>query len=426
MYIVLRHLEILWLSHNILLTASALETAFFGLKFALNLKELYLDKTNLTHINSMTFQFLVNTSVSFVEAGDSKLKFIHKGAFKHLPNLRHLAMRGSQIQDFQAKAFDSNNQLEQLDLKKNSLVYVPLGLSLNLRNLEILVLSTNSIRELFPRTLRGYDKLQELNLQNNGISKLLDNVFIHVPNLKSLLLTSNNIKYIYKDAFAGLKNLEFLELAKNDIVYISTETFSATPNLSYLALSENPHFGTEKVKNDVATLIKPLKKLSLVKLYSMSLQNLPYDVFYNLTELSIINIGNNLLSKLDSTMFKDQEKLTILSVRKNKLLSISRDILDPLSSHLEKFDISENMFRCDCDLLWFTNWIRTGQVYMSHLDSTTCKSPPQKRGIELQNLYLDRECMYYTVYVVYWGILFWNMIMITAVSMIYRLRWYIK
>ena len=374
----------------------------------------------------MTFQYLVNTSVSLLEAGDSKLKLIHRGAFKHLPNLRDLALRGSEIQVFQTKAFDSNNQLEQLDVKKNSLVYVPLASSVNLGNLKCLVLSTNSIRELFPRTFRGYDNLQELNLQNNGITKLSSNTFIHTPNLKTLLLTSNGIKNIYKDAFVGLKNLEFLDLKDNDIVEISAETFSATSNLRYLDLSKNHDFGTEKVKNDVATLLKPLTKLYLVRLDSMNLQNLPHDVFYNLTELSEINIGTNLLSNLDSTMFKDQEKLTVLSIRKNKLLSISRDILESLSSHLQKFDISENMFRCDCDLLWFTNWIRTGQVYMSHLDSTTCKSPPQKRGIELQNLYLERECMYYTVYVVYWAILFWNMIMITAVSMIYRLRWYIK
>ena len=414
------------MSDNLLLTASALQTTFFGLRFTPNLRKLYLDKTNLTNLSYSTFQYLVNTSVSFIEAGDSKLKLIHSGAFSHLRNLQDLALVGSEIQDFQRSAFPIGNRLGQLDLKKNSLNFVPVGSSLNLGNLRSLLLQSNSIRQLFPRTFRGYKMLEELNLQNNRLTQLENHVFGHMPNLTSLLLTSNRIKNIYENAFAGLDKLELLELAKNDITYIYAQVFFATPNLRYLALSENVHFGSEKVKNDLATLLQPLKKLWLVKLNSMSLQNLPHNVFCNLTDLSFISLSNNLLSKLEPDLFKDQSNLTVLSIRKNKLSTINSIILAPLTPHLEKLDLSENMFRCDCDLLWFTNWIRSAVVYMPHLDSTTCISPSQKRGIELPNLYLERECMYYTVYYVYWTILFSNMIVITSLTLIYRLRWYIR
>ena len=110
---------------------------------------------------------------------------------------------------------------------------------------------------------------------------------------------------------------------------------------------------------------------------------------------------------------------------KNKLSFIDDKVLVPLKS-IRELDISDNMFNCDCDLLSFINWIQTVHVYVKNLDSTICKSSGSNAGKQIQNLQMQNYCTSLVAYYVYWFMLFWNVLITTATTTMYRYRWYLK
>ena len=424
-FLPLRFLTMLTL-HNNPLNVSTLEQAFYGLRFSVHLTEIGLDGTELTGISASTFRYLVNTSLETLRGQGCRITVIPPGTFKFLSKLQFLWISGNKVHTIEKNAFQNLNNLIALDLSRSSLTSIPNGNYVSLNKLKHLNLQRNVIRDTITQSsLSGYNQLESLLLSGNSIRGISPNAFLYIPSLQQLNLIDNKISYMDVDVFAGLTNLTHLDLTGNNINDFDVNIFQHTPNLQTLVLSRN-NILTVKIKNDIAELFKPLRNLTQLMMSSTGLHHLPDSTFHNLTELTILALSNNQLSKWTPGLFRDQTKLKILSMGRNKISSLDRRVIMELTS-LEQLDVSNNSFLCDCELQWFTNWIQSGVfVYFGNLEKTTCGSPTQKRGKRLMDLNMDRECMSLMLYYIYWSMLLCYAFAVTVLTLVYRLRFYLK
>ena len=424
-FLPLRFLKTLNLLENPL-NASMLEQAFYGLRFSVNLTFLGLSSTNLTDISSSTFKYLVNTSIIKLRAQGCLITVLPSGAFKFLSKLTTLNLSGNKIHTIENNAFENMNALWSLDLSRNQLTSIPNGNHVGLNTTRHLDLQRNFIQgAVVQYAMRGYSQLQYLLLGENSIRRIAARAFKFNPTLLELNLVDNKIANLDTDAFAGLTNLIGLNLKGNNLYHFDVDIFTHTPNIQTLDLSGNSAL-TSIIKYDIAKLFKPMKNLTKLMLSSTRLNNLPNSTFQNLTELTILSLSSNQLSSWTPGLFRDQSKLKVLSLARNKLFTIHQDIILELNS-LEQLDVSNNSFLCDCELLWFTNWIKSGVfVYLENLDKVMCGSPGRKRGKRLMDLRLNTECMSLTVYYACWLTLLGYATLVTVLTTTYRFRYYLK
>ena len=295
-----------------------------------------------------------------------------------------------------------------------------------LNTLKHLNLQRNSIRKTVEQySLRGYNQLEYLFLGENSIRRISPRAFLYMSSLQELNLLNNKISSLDNDAFVGLSNLTRLDLMGNNIYDFDVTIFQHTPNIRILDLSKN-NILTVKIKDGIAKLFKPLRNLKQLMMSSTGLHHLPDSTFHNLTQLTVLSLSKNQLSKWTPGLFRDQTNLKVLTLGRNKISTIYKDVIMELTS-LEQLDVSNNSFLCNCELQWFTNWIQSGVfIYFSNLDKTTCGSPAQKHGKRLMDINMDWECMSLSFYYVYWSMLFCYAVTVTVLTMVYRLRFYLK
>ena len=423
-FLPLKHLQTLELDRT-QLNAHALELAFFGLRNANNLSSLNLDRTYLIQLNNNTFQYLENSTVTYLRARATKIKIIQAGTFRYLNKLESLDLRDNKINSIQPRAFENLNSLVRLDLTNNRLPYIPYANSSHLSVVKILVLKGNDIRgRLTEDWLEYYTQLEELNLVGNGIRSIGPNAFRQLPNLKRLDLSHNPMhpRCFTKYSFRGLNNIETLDLASDSIIQFDPVTFKFIPSLQVLDMSGNRNM---EILGGTENMFRPLQNLTKLKMTSTDLEKIPASTFWNLTELTVVDLSKNSITKWDPDLFKDQEKLQQLILANNKITTIDENSLKNLN-YLRELDISNNMFNCDCNLKWLPNFIRKGTVFIDNADSIVCKSPPKKNKNKLMDLHMERECMSLSFYYAYWFLLLCCIVFTTWATVTYRLRWYLR
>ena len=424
-FLPLKSLYVLRLDQNAL-DAAKLQHIFYGLRYASNLTSLYLNNAYLKGMSNITFQHLTNTSIAFLWLEGCAITVVRERCFVFLSKLQNLRLGGNLINQFELNAFQGLQYLEALDLTHNQLVAIPNAKHVKLGNLTYLNLQRNKIGDTISiETFLGYFRLRSLNLHENGIRRISHKAFRYVPTLETIRLSKNDIARLQKDIFLYLDNLENLNLAENNINDLDVSIFTQTPSLKYLDMSDNKHL-LAHTKENFTQLLKPLKKLTKINLSGAKIKDMPNSLFYGLTELSIVGLSDISLTIWSPDLFRDQSKIKILSMARNKMSTIQQANIEYLTS-LQQLDVSGNVFLCDCDLQWFTDWIKSGTfTYLVNLDSMTCDLPIQKRKDNLLNLNLDWECMSMTVYKVYWTMIFCYMLTVTLSTTLYRFRWYLK
>ncbi|XP_046554858.1 toll-like receptor 13 [Haliotis rubra] len=397
------------------------------------LLHLNLQHCNISHVSEHAFNKL------------TKLRSLHLGhnpiilkslavAFHSLSNLGHIYLNGLGIRDS--------------DLEENLLE----GL---LRSpITGIHLARNNLAKFNFSHFAGFPELTTLNLHHNMInlypdsfnhvfSKVLATLWIHhnnitlmpdfcsnnesvFPNLSTLRIGYNQIPYLNKSSFGCLSKctgmcLTHLQISGNPFQIIGSETFRQVPSLqqlvmkqlssaqtdiddetfvgcnrlNYLDLSGN-NITPDKLEHLVRPLIKTLKYLNC---NNCSLQIVP-DVISELAGLESMFLDHNHIKSISDNVFINNVNLLKMSLSNNSLSYVFIPI--SIRSRLTYVNIENNSFNCNCDLLWFKDWlIGARSLFRRRLSYYTCFSPPGTKGKRLVDVPSVTKfvCLYDSQYV---------------------------
>ncbi|KAL2084815.1 hypothetical protein ACEWY4_020333 [Coilia grayii] len=183
-----------------------------------------------------------------------------------------------------------------------------------------------------------------LNTAVKCVNKNLTSIPQPLPeDTKTLFITGNNIQRLTTDSFPKpLTNLTEVYLTGNGIEEIDSRVFYNVPNLSLLDLSNNSirEFSAEALAPDNTLLTLNLSR----SLYNYSYNGEISRLFINSTpKLSKLDLSNNQMVFLPDSMFTGLLDLTFLDLRKNSIVSVSSGTLrNPLLSVL---DLRDNALR---------------------------------------------------------------------------------
>ncbi|XP_068166922.1 nephrocan-like [Antennarius striatus] len=201
--------------------------------------------------------------------------------------------------------------------------------------------------------LRPFSDLQELSLSHNLLSRFPRGL---PPSLKSLLLQENLITYITSGVLQQLRNLTRLDLEDNRIRAIQPGAFQSLIKLQVLILKGN-------------------------KLTSLPL-NLP-------PSLTRLDLSANCISVLDLPSLSALVNLQVLQINSNCLRSVPESAFDGLP-RLRSVDLANNLWVCQCDILYLYRWLLIGRVSMT--TDLLCTEPTHLAHHLLLNLSVMSIC----------------------------------
>ncbi|XP_051277694.1 leucine-rich alpha-2-glycoprotein [Dicentrarchus labrax] len=201
--------------------------------------------------------------------------------------------------------------------------------------------------------LRPFSGLQELSLSHNLLARFPRGL---PPSLESLLLQENRITYITSGALRQLGNLTRLDLEDNRIRAIQPGALQA------------------------------LNKLQVLTLKGNKLTSLPLDLPPSLTHL---DLSANCISVLDLPSLSALVNLQVLKINSNCLRSVPESAFDGLP-RLRSVDLNNNLWVCECDILYLYRWLLSGRLKMA--TDLVCTEPVHLAHRLLLNLSVMAIC----------------------------------
>ncbi|XP_071949633.1 toll-like receptor 2 [Antedon mediterranea] len=207
-------------------------------------------------------------------------------------------------------------------------------------------------------------------LKNNLITSLQDNSFSTSSTLEYLRLDANHLTYtsIGKNAFRGLKKLKNFSLSENK--YLNQLLALWFVDLISLEKLQARNSGLSTIESNIFQNCKQLKEVHIT---TNNIVSLPANTFQNLPLLNYIYMGNNKLPYIPNQAFKGSDNILKIAVNDNLLSSISEDVGIQMLNKLQILNVIYNKFSCDCEMVWFRNWIQVTNVTIAKLNNTKCK-----------------------------------------------------
>lgn len=276
----------------------------------------------------------------------------------------------------------NSTTLEQLLLNKNAIKQLNSGI-FNLPELKSLDLSDNLLEKLQPDLFKTTTKLENLYLANNKLSITSQLNFSYLVNLRSINLDNNfvgpdiELRSLFNGTGLGLPytiqaisingiNLtdipyDFFEPIKNTLKELSvsnnslTKFFKLPTSLEYLDISNNP---IKKLNISDFPIYEPLVYLRVLKMNNLEIEEVPKNIFSclilyelqlannkNLKEFSNLTFGRQVLYDSYDFLVKN------ITFRGSNLSSLDES-LSVLFQRVERLDLQNNPWNCDCRLAW--------------------------------------------------------------------------
>ncbi|XP_064616861.1 toll-like receptor 13 [Liolophura sinensis] len=384
---------------------------FLGLKFCQGAK-LDLSGNNRIYLRGLKMAFcdLASSNVSVLQLDNMNFKTFPSGLLDCLlgSKIRSLSLRKNNFLTFSGQALSPLGELTTLTLTYNNIAFLQdvegfrnltiLGLRWNnftkiprlfkktspddsvYPKLQMLRLGYNRILEIAKEDFSGLRNLKYLELKFNYIRRLANNLFRETPKLERLHLKHNNIRQISRFAFNRF-SLRYLELSVNAFHFSTADTknfFKLCPNLDGLYLTDNI---MDINSTALEELFSPLSKLTRLIIENMRIyKRLLETLFRVLPSLRELIASSNSISDWTPGLFTEAKKLEKLYMDSNKISTISEySFPKSLLANLKKLNLARNPFACNCDLMWFRNWIRTTNVTIVVLNHKgyKCYSPKE-------------------------------------------------
>ncbi|CAF0981398.1 unnamed protein product, partial [Brachionus calyciflorus] len=282
----------------------------------LNVKKIDLSKNLIYKLSADTFRDI--KTLKILDLSSNKLKYLNSNTFIPIEStLETLILNNNYLNEMETirlvNVILKLNNLKNLEITKNRLIYVPNLIKSNLTKLSLgfnlfeSLLDSDTYENLLPSSL------VELNLENNRLKQINDNSFENLFNLKYLNLESNEISAIAENSFKNLRNLLVLNLKRNSIKHIPSRIFYTLDNLERLDLSSQSQ--QLKFIGDYAfdrhSNRKPIKLILLNNNSISRIENRAFCSKFNkkpYINVKEIDLSQNLLTKITSCIFRQLNK----------------------------------------------------------------------------------------------------------------------
>ncbi|KAG7301715.1 hypothetical protein JYU34_014703 [Plutella xylostella] len=298
-----------------------------------SLVELDLSHNNIQDLTQEPFSNLTNLEI--LRLNNNTIRDLN-GAVNNLTSLKHLFVRGNQLQNIDAESLQVIYHLETFDVSCNDLDTLKPAIfwrhwmhfegqstcKILLSDNRITSLPNATFKEMTDRFTRdAYDEHNievstELYLSNNEISNIEYNAFQTIVQLSYLDLSRNKLKDFIVNP-DDLANVRFLNLSSNVITHIYFQSFSALNNLYNLDLSRNQ--------------LDDIPERSFINNFNLKNVNLTHNNFKDVTNLRIrifhpsggmLDLSNNGLSKL-RIQYGEALRLTMLVLDSNNITDLA-------------------------------------------------------------------------------------------------------
>lgn len=295
-----------------------------------SIKVLKLNSNPLIRIQS-----IISTSLKSLEVSNCALSTINHNELMYLPSLVHLKMSHNYRLELSATAYN---------LFSDSLRYIDI-----------------SYCNVLQPNLQGFPNLRRAILNHNMIRFLRSNEFVNNTMLEYLDLSYNNIGSLKSDTFRGLTLIKHLDLSWNEIAIIPEDTLLEMPSLTQMKLSRNYLTSLGHLKSNSVTVLdmssceissigpdslEGLQSLIDLDLSRNLLSHIPDSISSN--TLKYLNLNYNRISSVNNFTFFMLPRLIGLSVIGNRFTTVWRRSYFDSNPYLERLDLSDNMWRCDC------------------------------------------------------------------------------
>ncbi|KAH8291477.1 hypothetical protein KR054_012175 [Drosophila jambulina] len=342
------------------------------------LKHLVLANNHISTISSEALAVL--PALRTLDLSRNQIQSIEANSFPKPNSLVHLILSFNEIANVHENSLEDLKNLTDLELNNNRLSSLPMGVFRNLNRLKKLALNYNHL-EINWSTFRGLLSLKNLQLKSNKIRGLQDGVFHVMHSIEIIDLAMNQIGSLSRQGLFNLTKLRHLNLSMNAISRIELDTWEFTQSLEVLDLSHN---AISDFKPQHLDCLHRLKTLNLAHNRLQYLQENTFDCVKNLEELNLrrnrlswiiedqsaaapfkalrklrrLDLHSNNLKQISSKSMSGLNNLETLNLGSNALASIQPNAFDHMQ-RLNKFVFKSLNFICDCELIWFQQWLKS-------------------------------------------------------------------
>uniref|UniRef100_H2XKS2 Ig-like domain-containing protein n=1 Tax=Ciona intestinalis TaxID=7719 RepID=H2XKS2_CIOIN len=336
-----------------------------------NLTELYLHKNNITTVNEHAFAGLV--SLETLSLGRNRIGNGRNG-------LKYFAP--SEVLASNAECIGNLSKLRFLDLSRNRINHIK-GLAFNgMCQLRTLLLHGNRISNLKDASFYSLKALTTLRMDDNRIRSVDMGWLYDLKSLEKLSLSRNKVNSISSGAWKLCKEIRHLNLSHNDLTTIISKQFESLTVMQTLDLSRNAIVAMEK---EAFYGLRKLKKLVLSRnLISSSVEDLG-GIFRGLDSIETLLMNNNRIRSLSPDTFVGADKLVYLDLRNNNITSVQNKTFQTMKN-LKRLRINSAAFLCDCQLAWFSQWLRDSNINTRSEGNCRCFHPPKLKGRRVVNI----------------------------------------
>ncbi|KAL4715195.1 hypothetical protein ACJJTC_012242 [Scirpophaga incertulas] len=278
-------------------------------------EELTLIGNKIMHISEFRALLDALPRLRYLDMSENLLQEIPRGALRGHPSLERLHLNKNSIKYIQIDAFVAMPALRELHLSNNSLTDMNEGPFWNLPALKGLDLSKNYFQRLQPKMLYNLPALRRINLSNNLITIIDPITFIELPLLEYINISGNALVSIHPATFRNLPKLYEVDASVNKLM----EFIPGLPRgLEQLYLQTN----------QITSLPVPpspdldLPSLRTLDVSSNGIQKIPYGCMKTLHNLRRLYMRRNGLKQIEVTTFNDLQRLEILDLSENQILSV--------------------------------------------------------------------------------------------------------
>lgn len=290
-------------------------------------------------------------TVTGIDLSVNKISKIKASDFKNLPHLKELYLDRNAISHIDTGAFADLISLKMLDLNGNKLGKLEDDLFDGLRNLTELRINSNHIEVVAPACFKSLTSLTFLDISHNGLKELKQVHFIlqQLPNLKHLSICRNGLtNFKSQELTNGSLILTSLDVSQNpiEIFQITADIF---PHLTRLAIGDTQ--GKKQIIWDVhnKTFLHQVSSLDVSGIYLAfdDMKTLLESVSSSLTILKMNNITLTLTKYRISQLVNISCTIPTMSkflLQKNNLTFIHSSLFH-LCVNVTELDVGDNKIK---------------------------------------------------------------------------------